>query len=52
MGEQDQVRMIEVVSYDLNWEKEYISESGKIQNILSHETVKIHHIGSTAILGI
>ncbi len=47
-----QIRIIEVVAYNLNWKKEYTEESVKIQNILGKEIIKMHHIGSTAIPGI
>lgn len=52
MSEQNQVRIIKVVPYNSDWEKEYVKESVKIQGILGDEMIEIHHIGSTAIPGI
>jgi GrpB-like predicted nucleotidyltransferase (UPF0157 family) len=52
MSEQNQVRIMEVVPYNPDWEKEYLKESKIIQNILGDEMIKIHHIGSTAIQSI
>lgn len=52
MINEDKARVIEVVPYDENWEKEFIKESRKIKDIMNDEIIKIHHIGSTSIKGI
>jgi GrpB-like predicted nucleotidyltransferase (UPF0157 family) len=46
------VRLIEVVPYKSEWRTQYIVEADKIADILGHELIEIHHIGSTAIKGI
>ena len=46
------VRLIEVIPYKPEWTAQYNEEANKIANILGHELIEIHHIGSTAIKGI
>jgi len=52
MCEKSNVRIIEVVEYNLDWEVEFIKESKSIYDIMGKEILKIHHIGSTSIPGI
>ncbi|WP_010291871.1 GrpB family protein [Clostridium senegalense] len=49
MGEQNQVREIEVAEYNSSWKKEFMKESKLIEDIMKEEIIKIHHIGSTSI---
>jgi GrpB-like predicted nucleotidyltransferase (UPF0157 family) len=49
MDEQNHVRVMEVVPYNPDWKKEYISESKKICNFMSNEIINIYHVGSTSI---
>lgn len=49
MDEQKQVRMIEVVPYNPQWEEEYRREAKVVRNIMSEEIVETYHIGSTSI---
>lgn len=44
-------REVKVVSYDGEWPKLYQIEVTRLQNVLGHEIVSAHHIGSTAIPG-
>lgn len=46
------VRRIEVVPHRPEWGEEYRSEARRITSILGENLAEIHHIGSTAILGI
>jgi GrpB-like predicted nucleotidyltransferase (UPF0157 family) len=46
------VRLIEVIPYKPEWTAQYNEEATKIADILDHELIEIHHIGSTAIKGI
>jgi GrpB-like predicted nucleotidyltransferase (UPF0157 family) len=43
------VRIIEVIPYKPEWIAQYNEEVHKIADILDHELIEIHHIGSTAI---
>jgi len=42
-------RIVEVVSYDPNWEQKFKEEANKIKEIFKEILVDIHHIGSTAV---
>lgn len=44
-------REVKVVSYDREWPMLYQSEVTRLLNVLEHEIVSNHHIGSTAIPG-
>lgn len=46
------MRKVDVVSHDPNWRKVFEVESRQITDTLGKNVVAIHHIGSTAILGI
>lgn len=43
------MRKIEVVPFTPIWEKDFIEESRKLQELFGEEIVQVHHIGSTAI---
>lgn len=45
-------RRVELTPHDPNWARLYQEEVGKLADILSHEIIAIHHMGSTAIPGI
>jgi GrpB-like predicted nucleotidyltransferase (UPF0157 family) len=45
-------RKIELVSYDNSWVGQFATEARVITNLVKPEFIAIHHIGSTAILGI
>ena len=49
MDKKEQIRVIEVVPYNSQWEEEYRKEAKEISSIMSDEIVEIHHIGSTSI---
>jgi GrpB-like predicted nucleotidyltransferase (UPF0157 family) len=42
-------RIVEVIPYDITWEKKFKAEAKKIEEIFRQIFVDIHHIGSTAI---
>ncbi|BES86851.1 hypothetical protein PEC302107_30730 [Pectobacterium araliae] len=45
-------RTIAVVDYDPQWVTNYATEAGAIAQALGDVAVRIHHIGSTAVLGL
>lgn len=45
-------RIIEVLEYDQGWPAQFQSESDLIQSVLSSQIAAVHHIGSTAVLGL
>jgi GrpB-like predicted nucleotidyltransferase (UPF0157 family) len=45
-------RKVELSPHDPNWARLYQEEASKLADILSYEIIAIHHMGSTAILGI
>lgn len=49
MDKQKQIRIIEVVPHNSQWEDEYRKEAKIICSIMGNEIVEIHHIGSTSI---
>jgi GrpB-like predicted nucleotidyltransferase (UPF0157 family) len=51
-GEVPIVRKVQVVPHNSQWQTEFEIESTRIQAALGGNVVAIHHIGSTAILGI
>jgi GrpB-like predicted nucleotidyltransferase (UPF0157 family) len=46
------MRQIVVVPYKDSWPKEFESEKDLIQRSVSCENMKIHHIGSTSVVGL
>ncbi len=44
--------IIEVVPYDPNWPRAFEEEAKKLEGILGPHSVKIYHIGSTAVPGL
>lgn len=40
------VRLTEVIPYKPEWTAQYNEEANKIADILDHELIEIHHIGS------
>lgn len=48
----NQMRSMEVVPHNPLWKAEFTKEAVVISSIFGDEIVKIHHIGSTAIVGI
>ena len=47
-----QTRTIEVVPYDHKWPSQFKEVANEIQKTLGDNCIEIHHIGSTAIVGI
>ena len=50
-NKQDQ-RIIKVVPYDASWPIQFRQEAKKIKKALGDNCIEIHHIGSTAVLGL
>ena len=50
--EMNEVKKIEVVPYNSNWPAVYQSEAEKIRAALGDNLISIHHVGSTAVLGL
>jgi GrpB-like predicted nucleotidyltransferase (UPF0157 family) len=46
------VRKIELVEYNPKWVEMYEEEAASVMSALGNNAIRIHHIGSTAILGI
>lgn len=47
----EEKRVIEVISYNSEWQEEYLNEAEKIRTIMTRDIIKTHHIGSTSIPG-
>lgn len=45
-------RLIEVVAHDPVWARQYAVEAERLRTLFGPELIDIHHIGSTAIIGI
>lgn len=45
-------RLVEVFPYDNQWSKQFAAEAELVKNALGTNCIEIHHIGSTAVLGL
>ncbi|REB05182.1 GrpB family protein [Sporosarcina sp. BI001-red] len=45
-------RKVEVLPYSSTWPTEFQNEAGALQKIFGSELLEVHHIGSTAVVGL